>query len=428
MQIKKYEAVDMPSAIKMIKSDLGSDAVILSTRKVRKGEGTFGLFGRAVVEVTAAVDRPSLEEDEANFQKQSPSGLKTTSGVIDDLTGWLNPLRQEMREIRKGMGQLQALHERAPEMGTLRKELTAIKEVVQSRLEQEKDSRFKAYPPSLGLMATRLLVNDVDQRSVSRLLQAIQSKLPPASYGSPKRLEAAMRRILANIFKVQEGFRFSPGRPNKVALIGPTGVGKTTTIAKLAAAYSLTEKKKVALVTIDTYRISAVEQLKIYGKILGIPVDVVVHGDDLDRTFRKHQDKDLILVDTAGRNHRSISQMRDLQKLLGRREDVEQHLVLSTTTKRADVSSIIENYRAVDFHYLIFSKIDEGSSYGAILNAVLQSGKDISYLTDGQRVPEDLREATVKDLVDLVMLQGFLADENVRVEEEGPVRGVACPG
>lgn len=428
MQIKKYEAVDMPSAIKMIKSDLGSDAVILSTRNIRKGDRAFGLFGRGMVEVTAALDWAPVESDDAPLAGSRSDGMGgSRSSGVEDLPSWLYPLKQDIQEIRDAMGLLQSLQEKEAGEHRLLQELTDIKTVVQTHLKGRGAGGNSETPPLLRQLKQRLVLNDVDDRTIATLFEAILDKLPGSLMASPKKVEDTVREILERIFTVQGGIRLSGEGPKKVALIGPTGAGKTTTIAKLAAAYALTGKKKVALVTIDTYRIAAIEQLKIYAGIIGIPVEVVVREADLERTFEKHRDKDLILIDTAGRSHRNLSQMRELEAMLGSGSSVEKHLVLNATIKGTDMASMIENYRPIDFDYLLFSKIDEGNSYGTMLDAVLQSGKPVSYLTDGQRVPEDLREPSVKDLVDLVLLQGFVAQEWDRCESEGLEQEPACP-
>ncbi|MDX1762847.1 MAG: flagellar biosynthesis protein FlhF [bacterium] len=428
MQIKKYEAVDMPSAIKKIKSELGSDAVILSTRTIRKGDRAFGMFGRAMVEVTAAVDWAPAQGEETPLTGRRFRGERGTGGGgVEELSTWLYPLKQDIHEIRAAIERLQSWQEKEQGRPRLVEELTSNKTAVQTHLQKRRDRGASQTPPLLKPLRRRLALNDVDDGTIAKLLNTIQDKLPSILHDSPKKLEGAVRETLAQIFTVQGGLSLSGEGPKKVALIGPTGAGKTTTIAKLAAAYALTKKKKVALVTIDTYRIAAIEQLKIYAEIIGIPVDVVVREKDLDNTIDRYRDKDLVLIDTAGRSHRNLSQMRELERMLGPESKVEKHLVLNTTLKRTDMASIIENYRPVGFDHLLFSKIDEGSSYGTILDAVLRSERPVSYLTDGQRVPEDLREASVKDLVDLVLLQGFIAQPSEMHDLQELEREPVCP-
>lgn len=404
MQIKKYEAVDMPSAVRMIKNDLGSDAVILSTRNIRKGKGTFGLFGRSMVEVTAAVDPAPQPRETQRFDRTlSETMHRAPRPALEALPGWLNPLRQDLQELREEIGVLQSHHSGSPELQGLMEELSVVKEMMETHLPAAKDETSRRFPEPLLKMEQRLIENDVSHAIVEKLVQGVSRRIPSSSYGTDKTMEAALRRILRNLFRVQKGIRREDTGPKKVALIGPTGVGKTTTIAKIAAESALAQNERVALVTIDTYRIAAIEQLKIYARIIGIPVDVVVRPEDLRRVLAKHEDKDLILLDTAGRSHRNRSQILELQRALEGEKGMERHLVLSATTKPSDLSRILRNFKPVGYDCLIFSKIDEGGRFGTLLNATLQTGKPISYLTDGQRVPEDLHIPRVEDLIQLVL-------------------------
>ncbi len=404
MQIKKYEAVDMPSAVRLIKNDLGSDAVILSTRNIRKGKGTFGLFGRSMVEVTAAIDRDPQPQETQRFDRAlSETMHRKPRPSLEALPNWLSPLRQDLQELREEMDGLQFRRSGSQELQGVMEELGAVKEMMKTHLPLESDDSSQRSPEPLQKMAQRLINNDVSPAIADKLIQGITRRLPASNYGSAKSMENAVRRILRNLFQVQKGIHREGAGPKKVALIGPTGVGKTTTLAKIAAESALARNERVALVTIDTYRIAAIEQLKIYARIIGIPVDVVVRPEDLHQVFEKHQDKDLILLDTAGRSHRNRAQMAELQRVLQGEEGMERHLVLSATTKQPDLNRIIRNFQPVGFDGLIFTKIDEGSRFGTLLNAALQAGKPIFYLTDGQRVPEDLHIPRVEDLIQLVL-------------------------
>ncbi|NOY52959.1 MAG: flagellar biosynthesis protein FlhF [Deltaproteobacteria bacterium] len=404
MQIKKYEAVDMPSAVRMIKNDLGSDAVILSTRNVRKGKGTFGLFGRSMVEVTAAVDRDPQPREPKKFGRTLSETIHRTSPPSSEgLPNWVNPLRRDLQELREEMDAFHSERSGSQELQGLMEELNSVKEMMKTHLPVRCEDELSRYPEPLRKTAQCLIENEVSPLLVDQLIRRISRRFPASSYGTDKTLQGTVRRILGNLFRVREGIRRDGDGPKKVALVGPTGVGKTTTLAKIAAESALAGNERVALVTIDTYRIAAIEQLKIYARIIGIPVDVVVRPEELHRVLAKHHDKDLILIDTAGRSHRNRAQIRELERALQGEEKMERHLVLSATTKQSDLSRILRNFKPVDYDCLIFSKIDEGSRFGTLLNSVLQAGKPISYLTDGQRVPEDLHLPRVEDLVELVL-------------------------
>ena len=177
-----------------------------------------------------------------------------------------------------------------------------------------------------------------------------------------------------------------------IFFVGPTGVGKTTTIAKIASTLKLTKKTRVALITADTYRIAAVEQLKTYANILGIPLEVVYSADEMDKTIDELKEFDLVFVDTAGRSHQNAEQVQDIKKILDKvpEEDKEVYLVLSATTKYKDLKKISEVYRKITEYYLIFTKLDETDTVGNIFNIHMLTGAQLSYATWGQNVPDDI--------------------------------------
>jgi flagellar biosynthesis protein FlhF len=194
-----------------------------------------------------------------------------------------------------------------------------------------------------------------------------------------------------------------PGQQVVAAFVGPTGVGKTTTIAKLAAQHALGEKKKVALLTIDTYRIAAVEQLRIFAKLIGIPLEVVMSASELERSLALHREKDLLLIDTAGRSQRDTAQMAELASCFAHGKRATVHLVLSATASQQNLADIVERFRPLALESLIFTKLDESNTFGGILNTALQVHVPLSYLTTGQRVPEDIEVATPERVVDLIL-------------------------
>jgi flagellar biosynthesis protein FlhF len=188
-----------------------------------------------------------------------------------------------------------------------------------------------------------------------------------------------------------------------VALIGATGVGKTTTIAKIAANFVLDKACSVALITADTYRISAVEQLKTYSDIIGVPLEIVYSPDELRLAIDKHRDKQLILIDTAGRSQHNEFQLEELKCLLAVVPDIEKHLVLSATTKYKDAVDILRKFSLCEPDKVLFTKVDETSTVGAIINLVHQYPITLSYITNGQSVPDDIVVADSKELAKLLL-------------------------
>lgn len=196
----------------------------------------------------------------------------------------------------------------------------------------------------------------------------------------------------------------SPGTPTKVfTFVGPTGAGKTTTLAKLAAQFSIFHKKKVALITIDTYRIGAVDQLKIYGDILGIPLEVVMTPKELKEAVYRQRDKDAILIDTAGRPSKNRMSIAELRSFLDVIAPAETFLVLSCTTKDRDLVSIVEDFKALNYTKLIFTKTDETEALGSILNIAHATGTPVAYITNGQSVPDDIEVVDPQKLAKMIL-------------------------
>jgi flagellar biosynthesis protein FlhF len=187
------------------------------------------------------------------------------------------------------------------------------------------------------------------------------------------------------------------------AFVGPTGVGKTTTLAKVAAHYSLRLAKKVTLVTIDTFRIGAVEQLKTYARILRLPLEIASGREDLREILNRNEGRDLILIDTAGRNPYHAGQLEELKDFLAVDPRVENHLVLSATTKDSDLAQIAQRFSLLSIQSYIFTKIDETEEYVSLFNQLWRHKRPLSYLTNGQRVPEDMEPATKGKIASLVL-------------------------
>ena len=212
-----------------------------------------------------------------------------------------------------------------------------------------------------------------------------------------------LAEYLGKTMNFSEGITLNKHGVRIVALIGATGVGKTTTLAKIAARFVLDHNIRAALITADTYRISAVEQLKTYSDIIGLPLEIVYSPDELKVAIHKHRDKDLILIDTAGRSQHNEYQMNELQDFLAVHSHIERHLVMSATTKQRDAADILEKFSVCNPDCVIFTKTDETSSVGIILNLLADKGIALSFLTNGQSVPDDIVPATPENLAELLL-------------------------
>lgn len=346
----------MQDAMAQVKSDLGRDAVILHTRRFNKG-GFLGFFSNEMVEVMAAVDTPAEPKKAIPVYKSEDANPQSAS------------LQLEIANMRKVLEQV--VHK-----------IPAV---------ENKSSPF------LEL----LLKNDVDRQIAENLITGLPEDSSAA--GEPSMVRRLLLERVANYLQRVEGIAVPPNGTKVVALIGPTGVGKTTTIAKLAAEFSIKNNYKVALITADTYRVSAVEQLKTYADIMGIPIDIVYSPDELKAALYRHKDKNLVLVDTAGRSPRNQYQIAELQALLQVDPYIETHLVLSTTTKYHDALDIVKKFSLCSPQKFLFTKVDEASNIGTILNIMYCFPTVLSYITTGQNVPDDIELANPHKLANMIL-------------------------
>jgi flagellar biosynthesis protein FlhF len=348
MIIKRYIVENMNEAMVKIRYELGSDAVIVSQRRIRE-KGILGYFKSQKLEVTAAVD------DKAKKTKEVP---------------------EKRDEVQK--------------------ELIELKTMVQGLLNQ-KEQNDGAKRDTKSKVKQRLIDIDIPEEIIEAIYLRIKEfnkdkKMTPKSY------EKEIQNIIEGLVKIDED------REGRIQLlIGPTGVGKTTTIAKLASLYTLYKNKKVGLITYDTYRIGAVEQLKTYAEILGVPFDVVLSSKDIPGVLSKMNDCEIIFVDSAGRNSKNMMQVSETRKLAEEIHADRIHLVLSMTTKQKDIKKIIENYKVVNYNSLILTKIDETDVFGSVLSALYYSNVPVSYISTGQSVPEDIEEAKQERLLKLIL-------------------------
>ena len=370
MRVRRFVGDNVSETMGKVKRELGSEAVILQTREFSDG-GFFGLFGKKKVEITAAI-----EEEPVTTQKTAPS--KPEYGV----KGVKLPLTRHIPDSKEQPEDLQM------EIKSMRRLLEQMNKHIEGLGEGKSD-----WPPALQKWVDHLQNRGISENLVNRLMTHVQQTVPPEGWVDNSqvyaRLEANVRQICGQIGLIQPGI----DKPRIVALIGPTGVGKTTTIGKLAAGFSIVDKRKVALITADTYRVAAVEQLKTFGEIIGVPVEVVMTPAGLSEALQLHADKELIFIDTAGRSPQHELHMSELCAFLEEAQPDFTMLVMSATTHSADQSQIYQRFEALTTH-LIFTKLDETGSAGSILDFLSQTTLPTAYLTNGQNVPDDIEAAT----------------------------------
>jgi len=359
----------MAEALAQVKKDLGLDAVILQTRRIRRG-GMFGFFGAEEVEVMAAIDPESR-------QKYSSQRAESISSL---------PANRDNYEMDS---KLMAVHF---EIANMKKTL----EQAISNIQPEQQPS-----PHLSEWARK---SDIDSTAADTLMKG----LPAFSNKNIDSLEHYKKDLYERIYPYFQNVspvQILPGQCKVVALIGPTGVGKTTTVAKLAANFALKEGYRVALITADTYRIAAVEQLKTYADLIGVPIEIVYTPSELRAALYKHKDKNLVLVDTAGRSPSNSLQMAELEEFLAVEPNIERHLLISLTTKCSDAIDIVKRFKGSNPEKYLFTKIDEACNLGTLFNLMYFAPSTLSYITTGQNVPDDIELADPIRLTNL-MLRG----------------------
>lgn len=504
MQIKSFKAPTLKEAMANVKSELGVDAVILHTNKIKKG-GILGFHAKEIVEVIAAIeDEPVVKEQKpamdtgaaseavlqaaaaarasrnsapepqptGNFTPRNMVSQYQTAGTIEAISHAMaqNPpsptfgevlarVNKAQEQVESGESASGTLPQQLSDQPVVNEQVVPVQIAVdvnsgveQPVVKEELAEPMKAAPESLSQDrdtvtasedATDLDVKEQEILDLQNQLEEMKSMLVEMSRnrdeagGIPnlqRAMEAqgisqhvledmisklngteilapqnsikalkALEKYVRKAIRIANGITLYSDKPKIVALIGPTGVGKTTTLAKIAAKFVLEEGAKVALITADTYRISAVEQLKTYSDILGLPLEIVYNPQALQEAIEKHRDKQLILLDTAGRSQYNAYQMKELSELLNIDADIEKHLVMSATTKTSDGLELLDNFSLCKPDRVIFTKVDETKTHGIILNILHRRKAALSYLTNGQSVPDDIEPASIEKLAELLL-------------------------
>jgi flagellar biosynthesis protein FlhF len=348
MQVKKYRGKTIKEASAKVKNLLGPDAMILSTQKISKvGEND-------IFEITALTGAKNLSDE-------NPSML-----------------------------------------GEVKQELMSIKEMLY--LLNNSDvfiEKLITYPGALSLY-TKMIKNGVTDRYV-RLFFERTGAFNGHPVNDMKSVKNRALKEITKVIDVKDPFDIKEKNQIIAAFIGTTGVGKTTTIAKLAARLMLEKTKKVGLISLDAYRIGAMEQLKTYANILGVPCFQVFKKKDLLFALRRMEGKDVVLIDTAGQSQYDRSRLDDLRELIPGDLNISTHLLLSIATAESEMNKAADNFRCLKYQSYIFTKRDETQKCGIILNQIMEQSLPVSYITTGQNVPEDIELAEKTKLLELMV-------------------------
>jgi flagellar biosynthesis protein FlhF len=366
MEIKTFRAKTMQQALNLVRQELGPEATVLHTRELNSGLLSRMLLGRQY-------------EIAASQEVRVPARVATAPAAAPDYSARYREDFHYWRE--EGLQELHALA---------------------SQLRQRSSSQESESPEMLFEAYTDLIEVDVDEEIAQEFVDRLRRK-PEATALGASACRAELTRMLETELHVAGPIEASAGQGRIVALVGPTGVGKTTTIAKLAANFRLRENKRVGLITVDTYRIAAVEQLRTYAEIIDLPMEVVSTPRQMREAKARMDDLDLVLMDTAGRSPRDEVKIQELKSMLAEAAPAEVHLVLSAVGGARSLATTAERFAAVGTTALVLTKLDEATTLGNLVSLTRGCRLPVSYLTDGQNVPDDIEIAQSGKLARLIL-------------------------
>lgn len=442
MQVKKFEAPTIQEALETIKRELGPEAIILQTKKNKRG---FGLLSKTSVEITAAVSERALQKKEVTakrlpsetvekigklpptkqadvYDKVMDRHLQTAMQGAQDqvsLRGRPTGAQAAGRPRYADIPDAPAPHQQAParrpaattDTSTLKvqAEVTELKNLVQQLLKDRAERRSEEAPgeagknPALAEVFEQLVIAGLDRKNAHALVKKAAFEMG----GRITSAEDVLDNVAGEIVESTETLSWLgekiPEGPRVLALVGPTGVGKTTTLAKIASLAILKRGLKVGLINLDSYKVAAFDQLATYARILKTPFRSASSAEDLQAAVADFQGLDLILIDTTGRSQRDPASLREMEKVLGAVPSVETALVLSSTTRDAELNDSSSRFSLFHPRGIIFSKLDEATTFGCIYNVSHRAKLPLLYFTTGQRVPEDIEEATPERLAALIL-------------------------
>lgn len=453
--VKQYIVEDMSEVELRTKNDIGEDAIILKTEEITTG-GFLGLFKKKKVKVLATSKQEIANVGDNSFEIQLEGGSltkeerrevqmivketieqfkqksktteelleqvnkvmkKDTQNVVEEQPRVEKPKEEVKEQVEEPVNNV--VSEKIPEV-----ELSPNVEIDISNISTIEDSEennvstetvetteeivetvqsHNGMHPELERIISHLESQELSDNIIEKIVNKTNEVIKNTNATS-KEVQQLVRENLSKILDKHITADYPINDKTKVVyFFGPTGVGKTTTIAKLSADFTLTEKRKVGLITSDTYRIGAAEQLKTYANILNVPLEIVYSEEEMKEAFSKLSDCDLILVDTAGRNYLNDEYLEDLNKYISPNASTEKYLVLSMTSKQKDMQKIIENFKSMNLNKVIFTKVDETTTYGPMVNTVDNHNLQFSFVTTGQNVPDDIHVVTNEFLSNLIL-------------------------
>ncbi len=374
MMIRRFNGTDEKDLLRRIKAELGPDAVILHSSFGRRA-GLFGLFGKPRIEIVAGGGFKLVKDYPANAESAPAAPAKAAVPAAPP------------RELQK-------------EIADIKRLLTETQSLVASRNGVDG-------PRELAEEYAALASTKVSETLARSMAARLRSTLPSEALQDRAKVRGAVRDLVKDMIRCTDGIALKPGRCTRVAFIGPTGVGKTTTIAKLISIYAH-RGHEVGVITNDTYRIAATEQIKRVAQLVGVPIRVCAKPAEITQALREFENRDLVLIDTAGRSQKSSSKLDDLKEILAAAKPDETHLVVSMTTQPETIVDVAQRFAPCGYDRIVVTKLDEAIKVGVILDVLSRVPSELSFITTGQEIPRDIEVADSVRLTSLILGEELL--------------------
>lgn len=422
MKVKTFHALTMQEAIRTIKAELGPEAIILSSKEVRHGGRLLRLFNRPVLEIVAAAEEapgPAATVPETAGTPSAAPAAKAMPRPSDR-----PPFQATLQSMLKPSGgPVSAERVRARQrLRQLRSELQEVERRLAASLPPEVQSLGGSLPADVAVCCRALIAQGIRPATADVLGRELCLAVDGQRRLRSDAVHEAMQRLLAQRVRVSGPLSAGHGDRTIGVFLGPSGAGKTTAMTKLAAQYRLEEKKSVALITFDTYRQTALDQVRMYAGVLGVPVASAVSARQVQAGLRRYAQADVVLIDMAGVETNDVAAATELQQSFAQEANVEFHLVMPASMREQDVFRLYERVKHLPLLRFLFTKMDETAGFGTLFELSHQTGAPLSYWSVGQRVPEDLEVATPERLATFLIAQRY-----VEAVPEGPAgRSMSC--
>jgi flagellar biosynthesis protein FlhF len=416
MEVHTFRAASLQEALQQVRDSLGPDASVLQTRELRSS--LLSIFARKVIEVEATADMPATSRLLSQLTVKPPVN-RSSRGDVTTGADPASTLAKLEEPARQRLTQTLVKHD--PAAGSITTTSASMQAGVQLAMREENDppsvrsampagrqtGAFSTHqmPPMLFELYGELLDNGVEPQLSRSLMQEIYDQCTTEQAGDAWYIRGRLSQLIAKSLVVSGSLEMVPGQQQIVALVGPTGVGKTTTLAKIAAGFRFDMGCQIGLITLDTFRLGAVDQLLQYAELISAPLEVVSSPDQVASALQRLKGCDLVLIDTAGRSPRDAEQLSILRDFLNCAQPQATHLVVSGASSPAHVQEAIRQYSIVKPTGLIITKLDETVGFGSWLSLLQNTTIPVSYLTTGQHVPQDIVVASSRRLASLVLGQ-----------------------